>query len=171
MSKYIVILKIPVVNKEEILNSIKNIYSKSDGKQFAHKGDILQYIFKINSSDTDEIIITKLEEISNLSVISVNLDLDIRSKIPKKYSSWLMFGLLFGWVSITYVAFFIPNNVIDTFTSSQLVVVQISIALVISIWIFIYDKRTQQDVIDVLATLDLRTSEINENIKDLDGSR
>lgn len=164
------ILKILATNKIAILDSIKNTYSKSEGKQFTQKDDELRYIFKINTSDTPEITMYKLNELSGISVVSVDSELGIRSRLPKKYSIWLMIGLVIGWLIISYIAFFVSDNFIDTLTLSQLLVIQISIALVISIWIFLYDKRTQQDVIEVLATLDLRTSEINENVKDLDPS-
>ena len=170
MAKYSIILKIPESNKADILESISKIYSKSKGSQFAHKSNELRYIFKITTSDTREIVKNNLTKIPDLSVVSVVSESNIVPKLPKKFSVWLMLGLLLGWIVISYIAFFVAENFIDTLTPSQLLVVQISIAFLISIWIFLYDKRTQQDVIDVLATLDLRTSEINENVKDLDDS-
>ncbi len=127
-------------------------------------------MFKIKTYDTSKTTVKNLSEISGLSVVSVNSEFDMRIRIHKKYSTWLMIGLLIGWTAISYIAFSTSDNFIDSLSVSQLLVVQITIALVISIWIFLYDKRTQQDVIDVLATLDLRTSEINENVKDLDKS-
>lgn len=170
MSKFSVILKINETNKTTVLDSIKEQYSKSTITEFAKKGTKLLYLIKIATPDTKDIIQTNLDGITGVSVISVESELGTLSRIPKKFSTWLMVGLIIGWLIISSIAFTTEKNFINELSPSQLLVIQVTIALVISIWIFLYDKKTQQDVIDVLAKLDLKASEINENVKDLDSS-
>ena len=168
MAKFSAIVKINESDKDTVLSSIREQYSKSIATQFGKKDTELRYMIKIPTSDTKEIVKTKLIGIAGVSVVSVESELGTLSRIPKKFSTWLMVGLIISWLIVSYIAFIIKDNFIDALTLSQLLVIQVTIALVISIWIFLYDKKTQQDVVDVLAKLDLRTSEINENVKDLD---
>lgn len=166
MSKFSVILKINLINKSQALKNIKNMYSKSEIKQFQENDDDSTYLFKIITSDASEMIKYNLNKIADVTVISVVSDLGIISKLPK-FSTWLIVGLIVGLLIVSYIAFSSTDNFIDMLTPSQLLVIQIIIALVISIRIFLYDRKTQQEIINVLSTLDLRTSEINENVKDL----
>jgi len=168
LAKFSAIIKISKENENTALNSIKNQYSKSISTQFGKKGDTSLYQVKTGTSDTKEIVETNLNGITGVSVVSVESEPGSLSHIPKKFSTWLMIGLIVSWLIFSFIAFTDENNFINALTPSQLLVIQITIAVVISIWIFLYDKKTQHDVVDVLAKLDLRTSEINENVKDLD---
>ena len=167
MSKFSLIVSISAAQKKTAIEAITKEYSKATINQIGKKDSELRYLIKLNTPDTKEIIETTLNKISDVSVIGIESEPNILFKLPRKFSTWLMVGLIIGWVTVSYIAFQIPNNFIDNFSNSQLLVLQISIALIISIWIFFYDKKIQEDIVDVLAKLDLRTSEINENVKEL----
>lgn len=149
------------------MNSIKNIYANAIFHEGSKKNKSSTFQIKISTSDSNDIIENNLNQISDVTVIIVESLPSTTSKFPRTFSTVLLIGLAIVWISFAIISFAISENVVDDFSNSQMMVIQITIALVISVWLFIYDKKTQENIVDILARLDLRTSEINENVKDL----
>lgn len=150
-----------------MIDLVKNLYKNVEFNKVSKKDTIVIFQIKISSSDTKEMIETSLRAIQDLSVVGVEPMPSVISKMPRNLSTWIMFGSLTSLFIVSILTFTIPDNFIDNMSNSQLLMIQLIIAVIISVWIFFYDKKTQENIIDVLARLDLRTSEINENVKDL----
>ena len=154
--------------KSTVIASIKKKYLNVVLYEVNQKKEQLTYQIKLSTLDTKKIIERELNKIDNLSVAVVETLSSTSTKIPRTFFTLVMVSLLGTGILIGLIAFTSPNNLIDKLSVSQLLVIQIVIALVIAIWIFLYDRKIQENIVDVLARLDLRINEINENVKDLD---
>ncbi|BDQ31145.1 hypothetical protein NZNM25_01490 [Nitrosopumilus zosterae] len=168
MTKFSAVIEINKTHEKETLEKISSLYSKSTNKRIDSKDSKIRYVLKVPTSDSKEILENNLQGINNLEIKMLESEPNVLVRLPRKISTWIMVGFFVVWIGISYVAFFISDNILDNLSNSQILVIQVSIALVISIWLFFYDKRTQEEIVDVLAKLDLRTSAMDENIKDLD---
>ena len=167
MTKYIFKISVELLQNNTICESIKNKYPHTEFTKLNERENQINYKITINSLDNRKVIIYNLEQIHGLHVSALNSLLVDVPRTYKKISVWLVLGLCAIWSVFLYIAIAIPQNFIDQFTSSQFFLFQISIPLAISIWFFLHDRKVQHDTVNILRSLDLQISEINENLKDL----
>jgi len=130
-----------------------------------------KFLIKTRSGETNDVLKFNLEKIDGISNVEMKLVRKSLPKVPRNYSSILMIALMISWCIIFVYTFGFDSNPLNSLTNSQLLMIEITIATAISIWLFLYDRKSQQEISDVLANIDLLTNEINENVKDIVGDK
>lgn len=165
--KYEVIVYVNKDNGGSVLLDLHKNFPKCIITSIGEKKSILRYLLQTKSDSTKDVLKHEITSIDGVEDAEIGWEKSKLSKFPKKLSTYIMIVLAVSWIIISFIAFTLPDNFIDQMSNSQLLMIEIFIVLAISVWIFLYDKKTQEYVIDVLADLDLATGEIRENVKDI----
>ncbi|AFS83144.1 hypothetical protein [Candidatus Nitrosopumilus sediminis] len=163
---HVFLLKIEKSKIDKIEENINKIYPKSTNSVSLKSTTYSKILYKIPSYENKDVIFSKIELLSGVISIEKQPLEKIRST-STNYSTVLMAGLGIFMVSIIVATFLIPENPIESLTKSQMLLIQVSIALAISIWIFFYDKKSQEDIVRVVSNINKTVNETNQTVKDL----
>lgn len=163
------VLLVTVNNKEKgaVLEKLHDAYPSSTISLASTQVKESKFLIKMQSEQIGEVLKHEIEQLKGINEVVIRPAIKQLPKFPRRYSTFLMIGLGIFWPYIVISTFLIPNNPLETMTNSQLLVFEVSIALAISVWIFFYDKKSQQEIIDVLANITILTNDINQNVSDL----
>lgn len=165
---HVFLIDIQKESKDKVQKKIKRLYPKLTDSLSGQTANNLKFLFKITSYELTDVIFSKIESISGVISIKKQPQEKTRS-LSTNYSKVLVIGLGIFFVSILIATFFIPNNPLETLTNAQILLIEVSIALAVSIWVFIYDRRSQEDIVKVISNINSTVNETNQYVKDLKG--
>jgi len=166
-ARYSIIIRVNKEKIDKISNLIKEEFPNSQIIRIGKKDSISKFLIKLRSGKTKNVIKHEIEKIEGVSSVEIGSDQRLLPKFPRKFSTFLMAAFIITWVGVFYLTYLDDKKPLDSLTNSQLLFIEITIAVGISVWIFMYDRKSQQEIIDVLSNIDLATSEVRENVKDL----
>jgi len=165
-SRFSIIIHVSKEKRGEVLENIQSEFSHSTIIHIGTKKSISKFILKTQSDKTEEVIKHELEGLDGISKVNIASEGRLWPQFPK-FSTLLMFSLAGFWIWIFLSIFILKETFLDSLSNGEILFIEITFALAISYWIFHIDRKAQINVIDVLANIDLATSEVKENIKDL----
>lgn len=162
------ILLIDVENskKNSALDELWKNFPNSDIQMIRVTQQTTKFLIKTNSDKTKGVVKHEIESIDGISSVTINTERKI-PKLPIRYSLFLVIGLSIVWVFIAVSVFIMQGSLLNNLTNPQILVIEVSIGVSLSVWVFFHDRKTQRDVVDVLANINILTNEINQNVKDL----
>lgn len=166
MTKYNIILYVNEEKKIPVLDQLQIDFPDGSITIAGKINEDTKFLIKTESDMTTEILKHQLENIDGISKVSVHHKTISWPNVPKG-TTILMIGIITLWIVISSSTFFVTNNPLEQLTNFQILVIQLSIGVAISIWLFFHDKKSQNEIVDVLARLDILTNEINQNVNDV----
>lgn len=163
---HVFLIQIDSQSINPVQKKITELYPKTTYTLSLKSNNDSKVLFKIPSYELNEVIILKIKLMTGVLSIQNQPQDKIRST-STNYSKVLMIGLGIFMASIMIATFLIPENPLENLTQSQMLLIQVSIALSISVWIFIYDKRSQEDIVKVISNINKTVNETNQTVKDL----
>lgn len=164
MSSFTVTIKMKQESKDEVIKEISTKYQESLIKLLPDRNNVSRIIIGLEDNSIKNILEYEIKNL-NQGIISVQATEHNRVifKIPKNYSLLLFGGLLFALAYFAYNAFLTEG---DVFTNSQSIVIEVTIALLISGWLFKLQNRWQSQASTMLIDLEVLSSEIREALYD-----
>lgn len=150
---------------DKAINFLNTTYPNSQIKLVRERQGVPIYIFHYKSNKSMNQLHSELLQIDGV----LSVEITERKKYQRSstnYSFFLLIGLIVSWIVFSILSFL--TDFLDTISNAQSLVVEISFAIAVAFWLFRYDQKWQQDVVNVLLDIDILASEIREYVKDLD---
>jgi len=165
-NRFSIIIHVSDDKRGGVLENIQSEFTHSTITHIGSKNAISKFLLKIQSGKTEQVIKHELEGMEGISKVNIASEGRLWPQFPK-FSAFLMFALAGFWVWIFLSVFIWKDTFLDSLSNGEILFIEITFAVAVSYWIFHIDRKAQRSVIDVLANIDLATSEVKENIKDL----